>query len=79
MAIFKGVGCFIFVFLKESASLVLLTRSYTLQTSRQADKQTRKKQKINEGNRTGKHKWKHAKHNHVQVKPANQIPSGIQK
>jgi hypothetical protein len=34
--------------------------------------------KINEENRTTKkHKWKRAKGNHVQVKPAKQIPSGI--
>jgi hypothetical protein len=30
MAIFMCVGCFIFVFLKESASLVLLARDHTL-------------------------------------------------
>jgi hypothetical protein len=28
-----------------------------------------------EENRTGKHKWKRAKCNHVQVKPTKQIPS----
>jgi hypothetical protein len=33
--------------------------------------------KINEENRTEKHKWKHAKCNHMQVKPAEQTPSGI--
>jgi hypothetical protein len=33
MAIFRCVGCFIFVFLKESASLVLLARGYTLDIS----------------------------------------------
>jgi hypothetical protein len=67
MAIFRCVGYLIFLFLKESASLVLL-----------ADKHTHaRNSKINEENRTGKHKWKHAKCNHVQVKPAKQIPSGI--
>jgi hypothetical protein len=40
MAIFRRVGYFIFVFLKESASLVLLARGYTLQ----ADKHILKKQ-----------------------------------
>jgi hypothetical protein len=30
MAIFRCVGCFIFVFLMESASLVVLARGYTL-------------------------------------------------
>jgi hypothetical protein len=35
--------------------------------------------KLNEENRTGKHKWKRAKCNHVQVKPAKQIPAGIRK
>jgi predicted membrane protein len=33
MAIFRCVGCFIFIFLKESASLVLLARAYTLHVS----------------------------------------------
>jgi hypothetical protein len=45
---------------------------------------TRKRySKINDENRTTttttttkKHKWKRAKGNHVQVKPAKQIPSG---
>jgi hypothetical protein len=39
---------------------------------------TRKRySKINEENRTKRHKWKRAKGNHVKVKPAKQIPSGI--
>jgi dienelactone hydrolase len=41
---------------------------------------TRKRyRKINEENRTTtkKHKWKRAKGNHMQVKPAKQIHSGI--
>jgi hypothetical protein len=33
MAIFRCVGCFVFVFLKESASLILLARGYTLHVS----------------------------------------------
>jgi hypothetical protein len=47
---------------------------------RQADKNTHaRNSKINEENRTEKHKWKLAKHNHVQVKPVKQIPSEIRK
>jgi hypothetical protein len=45
------------------------------------DKQTNTRKsysKINEENRTTKkHKWNRAKGNHVQVKQAKQIPSGI--
>jgi hypothetical protein len=33
MAVLRCVGCFIFVFLKESASLVLLARGYYLHVS----------------------------------------------
>jgi hypothetical protein len=35
--------------------------------------------KINEENKTGKHKWKRAKCNRVQVKKVKQIPSGKRK
>jgi hypothetical protein len=47
---------------------------------RQAGKHTHKNQKIDEKNTTEKHKWKRAKHSHVQekaTKTAKQIPLGI--
>jgi hypothetical protein len=53
---------FSFIFLEESAWLVLLALGYSLQkqeqrkASRQANEHTRKKQKNNEENRTQKHK-----------------------
>jgi hypothetical protein len=47
---------------------------------RQEDKDTHKKQQNERRkNRTEEHKWKHAKGNHVQIKPGKQIPSGIRK
>jgi hypothetical protein len=51
----------------------------TIKKKREADKiRYARNSNINEENRTEKkHKWKSAKRNHVQVKPANQIPSGI--
>jgi hypothetical protein len=46
----------------------------------QAGKHTHKNQKINERNRTEKHKWKRVNYNHAQekaTKTAKQIHSGI--
>jgi hypothetical protein len=52
-----------------------------LTTTKGKQTNTRKRySKINEENRTTKkHRWKRAKGNHVQVKPAKQFPSGIRK
>jgi hypothetical protein len=47
---------------------------------KQPGKHAHKNQKINGKNTTEKHKWKHAKYNHVQekaTKTTKQIPSGI--
>jgi hypothetical protein len=53
---------------------------WVLKVMLQVDKNTHAiNSKINEENRTGKHKWKPAKCNRVQVKTAKQIPSGIRK
>jgi hypothetical protein len=47
---------------------------------KQTNTHTQETAKLTKKNRTEKHKWKHAKYNHVQEKaqkPAKQIPSGI--
>jgi hypothetical protein len=81
MAIFKCVGCFYF-HIPEGICFAGFTCTWLPfeQTTRKGKQTNTSKRysKINEENRTTKkHKWKRAKGNHVQIKPAKQIPSGI--
>jgi hypothetical protein len=72
MTIFMCVGYFTFIFLKESASLVFsctwsVVDRQTTRKGKQTDTHARNS-KINEEKQNKKHKWKHAKRNHVQEK-----------
>jgi hypothetical protein len=70
-------GCFI-TYIHQRTTRTILYFGDKQQTSRQTH--TQETTKLTKENRTGKHKWKRAKCDHVQKKkekPAKQIPSII--
>jgi hypothetical protein len=88
LSIFRCVGYFIFICLKDSASLLFFSRGHTLHVSicvfpvLQATRQTHTQgtTKITKENGTEKHKWKRAECDCVkkrQKKAAKQNPSSI--